>query len=280
MPKVFISYSRTDSAFADRLIKNLSERGVESWVDRENIEGGQMWRSAISQAIAGCDVFLVVLSPNCVQSKNVVKELSLAESHDRPILPILFETCKIPPEMDYQLAGLQWVEFAGNQYEQSFDRLVKALSVRHGMAVSDQPVKAAEPPRPAAPPPQNPPQQTIPQPQNPTAPYPPPAPLYQIVCGRWDIQINAPYVGQIGRLGLDVYPNGAFGGQLMTPMGNSNVNGRWQITQVGQLMLQGQQTMGWNTGPYLAIVTFNQVAPGLLSGITAGGEQVVWRRLA
>ena len=63
-------------------------------------------------------------------------------------------------------------------------------------------------------------------------------------------------------------------------MGNSNVNGRWQITQVGQLMLQGQQTMGWTPALIWAIVTFNQVAPGLLSGITAGGEQVVWRRLA
>ena len=53
--------------------------------------------------------------------------------------------------MDYQLAGLQWIEFAGNQYEQAFERLVKALQTRHSMAASAQAPNKPLPPASSAP---------------------------------------------------------------------------------------------------------------------------------
>ena len=139
-----------------------------------------MWRAAISQAIAACNVFLVVLSPACIQSKNVVKELSLAETHDRPILPILYQPCKIPPDMDYQLAGIQYVDFTAVEYDQAFDRLLKALSARHGVDASTGPATAATPPQ-QAPPASSPPPHISPQPPPPQQTSPP---LYQIVCGQ------------------------------------------------------------------------------------------------
>lgn len=146
MAKLFISYSRTDTAIADRLINSLNDRGIDAWVDRDNIDGGELWRASISQAIADCDVFLVLLSTGSAQSANVSKELALAESHKRPIVPILLEACTLPRGMDYQLAGLQWIEFAGNQYEQAFERLVKALQSRHSMAASAQAANRPSPP--------------------------------------------------------------------------------------------------------------------------------------
>ena len=66
----------------------------------------------------------------------------------------------------------------------------------------------------------------------------------------------------------------------MTAVSSSNINGQWQITPNGQLMMQGQESIGWKTGPYLAVVTFNQVTPGMLSGMTVAGEQVIWYRVA
>jgi hypothetical protein len=84
--EIFLSYSRHDQQFADSLTNSLETHGIQVWVDQQNLQGGDSWRSAISEAITGCDAFVVVLSPDSVRSKNVAKELSMAESHDRHIL--------------------------------------------------------------------------------------------------------------------------------------------------------------------------------------------------
>ena len=268
MGEIFISYSRHDQEFTDSLIHGLEQSGLQVWVDRENIEAGELWRAAISRAIAECDAFLVLLSPNCVASKNVVKELSMAESRDRHIVPLMYQECEIPPEMDYQLAGLQWVHFTQMSFEEALDRLVRTLRGGQG-----SPAPKAAPPQKPAPPPVS-----AAQPGYPSM-NPPPMNLPQILCGRWDIQFGSSYTGVGGRVMVDIYPNGSFSGQVMAPVGVSQINGQWQFTGPAQVVFQGQQTMGWFTNPYVTMVQFNQVSPGALSGMTAAGEQVFWRKI-
>jgi hypothetical protein len=65
----------------------------------------------------------------------------------------------------------------------------------------------------------------------------------------------------------------------MTPAGLSVVNGVWQVTPTGQLVLNGQQTMGWATSPYTAVIQFAQVSPTALVGTSGGGEQLTWSRI-
>ena len=268
MGEIFISYSRHDQEFTDSLIQGLEQNGLQVWVDRENIEAGDLWRAAISRAIAGCDAFLVLLSPNCVASKNVVKELSMAESRDRHIVPLMYQECEIPPEMDYQLAGLQWVHFTEMSFEEALDRLVRTLRGGKGAA----PPKAAPAQKPASAP-VNPAQPSYPSTNLPSANLP------QILCGRWDIQFGSSYTGVGGRVLVDIFPNGSFNGQIMAPAGVSQINGQWQVTAPAQVVFQGQQTMGWFSNPYVTMVQFNQISPGALSGMTGAGEQVVWRKI-
>ncbi len=40
MSGIFISYSRLDREFVDRLIEALEQRGFDIWVDRKDIGGG------------------------------------------------------------------------------------------------------------------------------------------------------------------------------------------------------------------------------------------------
>ncbi len=257
MAKVFVSYSRKDSDFADQLIQNLGANGIDAWVDRQNIEGGDLWQAAISEAVAACEVFLVLLSPACIESVNVAKELSLAETHKRPILPILLNECQIPPAMEYQLAGIQYVKFAGTTYQDGFERLLKALRARHGVDAPAAPVTPQA-----------------------AAPAPPASSLQTLLCGRWDIEAGNSLVGQTARLTLDFYPTGEFRGQLMTALGMSWVDGRWQVgPAANDVVLQGVQSNGLNNAQYVAAVQFNQISPSVLSGISAQGEQVVCRRI-
>jgi tetratricopeptide (TPR) repeat protein len=127
MSHIFISYSRDDSDFVNGLIADIEKRGIEVWIDRQDISGGETWRAAIAEAIRSCDAFVIVLSPNSTVSKNVSRELSIAEPHHRPIIPLLYQPCEIPPNMEYQLAEIQWIDFTAEKYADALERLIKVL---------------------------------------------------------------------------------------------------------------------------------------------------------
>lgn len=59
---VFLSYVRENAALVDRLVKDLQERGVGVWLDRERLIPGQRWQDAIREAIRGGDLFIACFS--------------------------------------------------------------------------------------------------------------------------------------------------------------------------------------------------------------------------
>jgi hypothetical protein len=85
-----LSYSRVDSAVVDRLDADLRARGFRTWVDRRKLEGGQDWKQRIQQGIAACEFFVVVLSPDAVESQYMRIEIETAlQIGKQKIIPIL-----------------------------------------------------------------------------------------------------------------------------------------------------------------------------------------------
>src|SRR5262245_14198319 len=76
---VFISYSRQDIAFVDRLQQALAECGIEAFVDREHIEKAEAWWARITDLITNADTITFVLSPGSVDSKICKEEIAFAE---------------------------------------------------------------------------------------------------------------------------------------------------------------------------------------------------------
>jgi hypothetical protein len=64
------------------------------------------------EAIENSALLLVALSPNAIQSDNIRKELDLAESSRKPIVPAMIAEVNIPPAMKYQLAGIRLVDLS------------------------------------------------------------------------------------------------------------------------------------------------------------------------
>ena len=153
MSHVFLSYARRDQEFADHLVRALEGRGVNVWVDRQDIPGGAAWEAAIGEAVSVSSAVLVVLSPASVASEYVPKELSLAEKYDRPIVPILYESWEASADaaavkrVEFQLAGLQYVDFAGQPFEQGLTALLRCLPAAPAGVGADRPVPASEPRR-------------------------------------------------------------------------------------------------------------------------------------
>src|ERR1700688_3629884 len=65
---VFISYSRKDIAFADRLEAGLKARGFEPLIDRTEIYAFEDWWKRIESLIGRADTVVFVLSPDAVDS--------------------------------------------------------------------------------------------------------------------------------------------------------------------------------------------------------------------
>jgi len=115
MSDIFISYSRKDSELALRLASFLTECGHSVWIDQSDIHAATMWSSEIVRAITGCRAFILLLSENSINSKNVVRELALASEKGKHILPIKLEHVVIPEAMEYQLAGIQRLPFGEDE---------------------------------------------------------------------------------------------------------------------------------------------------------------------
>lgn len=120
---IFISYSRTDSTFVDRLERDLLNYGFHPWVDRSEIPGGKDWMKEIQRAIDDCQVLLVVLSPDAVASEYVPMEYRHALRKKKQTIPLDYRPVQDVP-MD--LPGLQWVNFQ-NAYEDGLKKLLAAL---------------------------------------------------------------------------------------------------------------------------------------------------------
>jgi hypothetical protein len=67
--KVFISYSRKDMVFADKLEAALKVRGFEPLIDRSEIYAFEDWWTRIEALISRADTVVFLLSPDAVTSE-------------------------------------------------------------------------------------------------------------------------------------------------------------------------------------------------------------------
>jgi hypothetical protein len=87
--KVFISYSRKDMAFADRLEAALKARGFEPLIDRTEIYAFEDWWQRIRALIIEADTIIFVLSPEAVASDICRKEVEFAGSLNKRFAPVV-----------------------------------------------------------------------------------------------------------------------------------------------------------------------------------------------
>ncbi len=125
--KVFISYSRKDMAFADRLDTALQGRNFEPLIDRTEIYAFEDWWARIQSLIAQADTVIFVLSPDSVGSDVCGKEVAFAASLNKRFAPIVFQRVddKSVPEA---LSRLNFIFFDQDAlFDASFNRLCDAL---------------------------------------------------------------------------------------------------------------------------------------------------------
>ena len=114
MPKeVFLSHSSKDRAFVRTLVKVLRRHGVPVWYSETSIRGAQQWHDEIGKALGRCDWFVLVLSPDAVDSMWVKRELSYSLNQSRfegKIVPLVHRRCS-HDNLSWILSTIQMIDF-------------------------------------------------------------------------------------------------------------------------------------------------------------------------
>ena len=127
MSDVFLSYSRRDSEFVQRLVGALSERGKDVWVDVEGIRDAEVFPAALRSAVERSDVFVFVISPDSVASRFCEQELEHALELRKRLVPLLHRRVADEPVPE-GVRERNWIPFDDDaRFDDGVQRLVDAL---------------------------------------------------------------------------------------------------------------------------------------------------------
>ena len=125
--RVFISYSRKDMAFADRLEAALKARGFEPLIDREEIYAFEDWWRRVEALIGRADTVVFVLSQDAVKSDVALKEVAYAASLNKRFAPIVCRRV-VDDAVPEPLRRLNFIFFDDpERFDASADQLAQAL---------------------------------------------------------------------------------------------------------------------------------------------------------
>src|ERR1700693_4189604 len=102
--RIFVSHNHLDNEFGTRLTQDLRRvLGDESAVFYDvlgGLHGGEMWWEKIVEELTARDVFLLVLSPDAMNSLWVRREISIALNRNKYLLPVLYRACAVGADLE------------------------------------------------------------------------------------------------------------------------------------------------------------------------------------
>jgi WD40 repeat protein len=125
----FISYSRSDVAFAMKVQAALKAREHTAWLDVKYIPGGEDWADRIEREIARCKSFIFIVTERSLVSRACGEELRQAVELKKKIIPIRHGAepdSDLPPALEKR----EWVFLrTAEEFDRGIARLVEALDV-------------------------------------------------------------------------------------------------------------------------------------------------------
>ncbi|XP_033738373.1 uncharacterized protein LOC117325949 isoform X2 [Pecten maximus] len=96
-PDVFLSYQWGKQKQIKQLYKRLCELGLTCWMDIYQMGGGDSLYDKIDRGVRGCKIVLSCVTTKYAVSANCRREVSLADSLKKPVVPLLLEEMQWPP---------------------------------------------------------------------------------------------------------------------------------------------------------------------------------------
>lgn len=129
--RVFLCHASEDKAAVRVLYRRLKARGIDPWLDEEDLVAGQDWEFQIRKAVRNADIVLACLSAQGVGKRGFVQreiKLALDVAEEQPegtifIVPLKLDECVVPE----RLRRWHWVNYFE---ERGHENLLRALRER------------------------------------------------------------------------------------------------------------------------------------------------------
>ena len=134
---VFLSYASEDAVAAERVATTLREAGIEVWIDKSELRGGDAWDQSIRKQIKACALFIPIISRHAhdriegyfrLEWKLAVDRSHLIAPDQAFLLPVAIDDT---PQSDERIPDrfreLQWTCLPAGQASPAFIERVRRL---------------------------------------------------------------------------------------------------------------------------------------------------------
>ena len=136
-PQLFVSHHSSKYEVALHVEKALARHGVDCWIAPRDVGPGEAFDTAIMKAIRESAGVLLLFCSQSDKSPHVKRELILADSAHKAIIPLRLEEI-VPDDLAYHLASAQWIDWL----EKRDDSIARIAAKAHQL--SGQPSNARE----------------------------------------------------------------------------------------------------------------------------------------
>lgn len=133
-PKLFVSHHSSKYDVALHVEKALARHGVDCWIAPRDVGPGEAFDTAIMQAIRDSAGVLLLFCSQSDKSPHVKRELILADSAHKAIIPLRLEEI-VPDDLAYHLASAQWIDWL----EKRDDSIARIAAKAHQLAGTPAP---------------------------------------------------------------------------------------------------------------------------------------------
>lgn len=137
-PKLFVSHHSSKYDVALHVEKALARHGVECWIAPRDVGPGDAFDTAIMRAIRDGAGVLLLFCSQSDKSPHVKRELILADSAHKAIIPLRLEEI-VPDDLAYHLASAQWIDWL----EKRDDSIARIAAKAHQLAGNPAPAGVA-----------------------------------------------------------------------------------------------------------------------------------------
>ena len=107
-PYLFASYAHRNIRDVFPIIRRLADARFRVWYD-EGIEPGNEWPEEVGRALTTCQLFLVFMSPEAMESRNVRNEINMAAAENKAIMVVFLQTTELSEGMKLQIGTVQFL---------------------------------------------------------------------------------------------------------------------------------------------------------------------------
>jgi len=122
--RIFISHSSVNTVWCRELRTALAAAGFDTWLDDTGLTPGEEWFQGIARELEQREVCVVVMTPAALASKWVQREIALAFSTGRLIIPIMHEVTA----MHGFVTTVQHINAVGLSAAQVAERIVTTIA--------------------------------------------------------------------------------------------------------------------------------------------------------